>query len=149
MQLAVVFVPRNDGRFGKQVFHYPVRVVKGKKEIDMEVLPLEKGTNFIDEEVWEAMLSHPPNQAEVARLSENRTLAVYKPDAEVPVGSTSDYTSLQTVRAIVENCSPDHKRWLEISLARDTRPEVFKAISTWMTNLDEVKRNRKQQFSFT
>lgn len=149
MQIAVVYIPRNDDRLGKQAFHYPARpLAKGRKEIDMEVLPLEKGTNFVEEEVWELMRSHGVNQSEVDRMTENRSLVIHKPDAEEPVGSTSDFTDLRAVRDIVENCTPNHKRWLEVSLARDSRSQVFTLISAQLEKFEEAKQNRKQQISF-
>lgn len=149
MSLAVIFRPKAFGQRSSFLFFYAIArdaaVRKGRRtdEVEMQILELKKGVNFIEEETWTQISNHGKNSEVIAQMLRKNALAVYKPDAEDVVGSTSDFTDLSVVADILQ--ATDDAEWIQRSIARDKRKEVFKLGSDRIKEIQEDKADRRQQ----
>lgn len=151
MALAIIFLPKAFGQRGAYVFHYqvPRPVIKGKREeIELNMLMLNQGVNFVEPETWEQVVGHGQNAKVIKAMMTNslgqgQALFVHTPDAEVPLGSTADYNDLIVVETLIRYSTD--RDWILASLAQDRRPEVVKMAKERIKELDEDQKARKQQ----
>lgn len=151
--LAIVYNPRLIKQMGDWVFYYPSgRTVGRVKAAPNEQIELNaqlissKSVNFIEATVWEAIESTPANKPTLDWMKNAGALRVFKPDAEVPVGSTCDFNDLSVVREIVE-ASTD-VNWLNVALARDQRREVFPIIRDRISEIQDARAQKVQAATF-
>jgi hypothetical protein len=154
--IAVIYIPENDRRYGDQAFSYIVKEGRsiaapvGKANaaviapIETQNLWIKKGVTFVEKEVWEKVKELPNNQSMISLLEGKNALFVVHP-CENPVGATSDYENLEDLGQIISNIQYKEKTWLERSLLKDNRPEVFKMIRDRLDELKEERANRAQE----
>ena len=131
---------------GARLFNYQIeRPTAAKKDsklsladrIEIEVVTLSKGTNFIDADKWNSVLKHEVNQIAIANLVKCGALTVHTPTAEFPVRDTTDFEDVGIIQELAEN-SKDVD-WLSLSLNVDRRPEVRKLLADRLRDIqDEV-----------
>lgn len=153
--IAILYAPNLAKRFGQQGFFYEKRSApvasKSAKVImmpELECLTLKKGTNFVPLETWQAVEKFDGNQSMLAQMKQQQSLKVFTPNAENPVGSTSDYDNLDDVAEIVGGVND--KAWLNRSLARDQREAVFRLIEQRLKDIqdDELQRSQSDGMVF-
>lgn len=169
MKIAIVYKPNLAKRFGQQGFSYvkpggaplnlpsaPLKAGEGNVSTiaapqvstfmdPVEILVLNKGTTFVDKEVWDAVEAHQKGGQKdlLAKMDKEGSLKVFRPDAKNPVGATSDYTDLDVVREIVSGVGD--REWLRRSMARDSREAVFTVINERLDEISEDEKQRAQQ----
>lgn len=149
--LAIIFTPSAVGQRGKQIFSYALnrqtqaggRGSKKIEEVELGQLVLNRGVNFVDAAEWAKVEAMPTNESPLKWMKTKGALLIYAPDADEPVGATSDYADISTVADIVNNC--EDVDWLRRSLARDQRRPVFELISQQLKEIEENKKQREQQ----
>lgn len=151
--LAIVYNPRLIKQTGDWVFYYPnARTATRGKAAPNEPIELNaqlisgKSVNFIEATVWEAIESTPANKPSIDWMKSAGALRIYKPDVEVPVGSTCDFNDLSVVREIVE--ASNDLKWLNVALARDQRREVFPIISDRISEIQDARAQKVQAATF-
>lgn len=153
--LAIIYNPRNAGRFGFQAFTYVQgegRPTTGNGKgitalvpIETETLLLRRGVNFVEPAVWEKVLALPANASMVSEMQKQNAITIVKPSAEAPIGSTTDYDDLEAVKLVVEGIQHKDKTWLDRSMMRDTRQPVFQIIKERLDELEEERNARNQE----
>lgn len=131
---------------GARLFNYQIeRPTAAKKDskltladrVEIEVVTINKGTNFIDTDKWNSVLKHEVNQVVINNLIKCGALAIYTPTAEFPVRDTTDFEDIAIIQELAEN-SKDVD-WLSLSLNVDRRPEVRKLLADRLKDIqDEV-----------
>lgn len=131
---------------GARLFNYQIeRPTAAKKDskltladrVEIEVVTINKGTNFIDTDKWNSVLKHEINQTVINGLIKCGALVVHTPTAENPVRDTTDFEDITVIQELAEN-SKDVD-WLSLSLNVDRRPEVRKLLADRLKDIqDEV-----------
>lgn len=131
---------------GARLFNYQIeRPTAAKKDskltladrVEIEVVTINKGTNFIDTDKWNSVLKHEINQTVINGLIKCGALVVHVPTAENPVRDTTDFEDITVIQELAEN-SKDVD-WLSLSLNVDRRPEVRKLLADRLKDIqDEV-----------
>ncbi|HEY9643067.1 MAG TPA: hypothetical protein V6C57_21440 [Coleofasciculaceae cyanobacterium] len=145
MALAIVFRSKLFGQRGSYLFYYAINRGTGKNKSDQVELGLQElanGVNFIEPDLWNQIVGHGKNGTVIADMKARGALSEYIPDALEPIGSTSDFESLQVVSEILRNTND--AEWISRSISRDTRKEVFRMGSDRIKEIKEDAVERRQ-----
>jgi len=158
IKLAIVFLPRTEKKRPDQPFGmigdraFPYYIDKGKaskgKELEVGMVVLKEGTNFVDKDAWVAVSSHANNKPILDRLLRERVISVYEPDVEKQGRETTDFSTFEAVEDIVNNCFD--AEWLTFCLQIDRRTgesdegDVRQLINRRLAELQDLRGVRQE-----
>lgn len=158
MSLALVFRPNLFGQRGSFIFYYQIpRVTRGAKaaekgaataviesprEVELQMVELTKGSNFIEPEIWKLVEAHGDNAKTISDMVAKGALASYAPDSGELHNDTTDWSNVGVAAAIVQECYDED--WLTRSMYREQRKHVISAVQEQLKQIKENKLARSQ-----
>jgi hypothetical protein len=113
--------------------------------VEIEIVAIAKGTNFIESQKWEAVAKEVVNQPEIEKLTSIGALKIFIPDAEITRNRSSDFSSIEDLQEIIDN-SKDVD-WLSLSLKIDQRADVSTMLANRLKEIEEEVAAMSQQLN--
>lgn len=159
MKIAAIFRSRVANTFGPYLVFYPthpasaIETAKARRaptapnneELQLSMIKLIEGVNFIEKEQYDLMMQHPRAKADWTAKERRGAIAVYQPtvpEGEYPTDTTADYPDLGDVQDIIQNCFDSE--WLRLCIAKDNRPGISQWCYTRIQEIEDSRRRRRE-----